>query len=115
MRKSALAVLGVLSLAAGALLGSPAQAGGYDYDDDYDEPSTVVTRKTIIERRVIAPPPRVVREVVVRPPVFYRPRPVVREVVVEHGGFYGPRPVRYGFRGHHHRRWGHHHHHHDDY
>ena len=103
MRKSAFALLGALSLGVGALLGNtPAQAGGYDYDE-YDEgPATVVTRKTIIERRVIAPPPRVVREMVVRPPIFYRPRPVVREVVVERDGFYGPRrfgpgPVRYGY------------------
>ncbi|URD38112.1 hypothetical protein M6G65_06450 [Methylobacterium tardum] len=117
MRQFAMAALAA-ALAAGAILGSaPAQAGGYGYDA-YDAPETVVTRRTVVERRVVVPPREVVREVVaerpvVRPrrivrevveerPVVYRPRPVVREVVVERDGYYGPRrfgprPVGYGY------------------
>ncbi|GAN50852.1 putative extensin [Methylobacterium sp. ME121] len=117
MRQIALAAL-VATLGAGGLLGSTAaQAGGYGYDV-YDAPETVVTRRTVVERQVVAPPREVVREVVVerpivRPrrvvreiveeqPVVYRPRPVVREVVVERDGFYsphrfGPRPVGFGY------------------
>lgn len=105
------------ALGTGGLLGSStAQAGGYGYDA-YDAPETVVTRRTVVERRVVVPPRGIVREVVVerpvvRPrrvvrevveerPVVYRPRPVVREVVVERDGFhsprrFGPRPVGYG-------------------
>lgn len=116
MRQIVLAALAA-ALGTGGLLGSSAaQAGGYGYDA-YNVPETVVTRRTIVERRVVAPPREVVREVVVerpvvRPrrvvrevveerPVVYRPRPVVREVLVEHDGFYGPRrfgprPVGYG-------------------
>ncbi|UMY19838.1 hypothetical protein MMB17_11380 [Methylobacterium organophilum] len=117
MRMIAVAAL-VAAFGTGGLLGSSAaQAGGYGYDA-YDAPETVVTRRTIVERRVVAPPREVVREVVVerpvvRPrrivreiveerPVVYQPRPVVREVVVERDGFYGPRrfglrPVGYGY------------------
>lgn len=116
MRKIALAALAA-AFGSGGLLGSTAaQAGGYGYDV-YDAPETVVTRRTIVERRVVVPPREVVREVVVerpvvRPrrivrevveerPVVFRPRPLVREVVVERDGFYGPRrfgprPVGYG-------------------
>jgi hypothetical protein len=81
----------------------------------------VVTRRTVVERRVVAAPREVIRDViverpVVRPrrvvrvvrevieerPVAYRLRPVVREVVVERDGFhgpgrFGPRPVGYGY------------------
>ncbi len=118
MRKIASAALAA-ALGAGVVLGSTAAyAGGYGYDPD-DGPETVVTRRTVVERRVVAPPREIVREVVVerpvvRPrrivrevveerPVVYRPRPVVREVVVERDGFYGPRrfgprPVGYGYR-----------------
>lgn len=93
MRKTALAAFGALALGAGALLpATAARAGGYGYDG-YEAPETVVTRRTIVERRVIAPPRRVVREVVVERPVVYRPRPVVREVVVERPMVYRPRPV----------------------
>jgi len=117
MKQIALAVLAA-ALGAGALLGTTAaQAGGYGYDA-YDAPETVVTRRTVVERRVVAPPREIVREVIVkrpvaRPrrvvrevieerPVVYRPQPVVREVVVERDGFYGPRrfgprPVGYGY------------------
>lgn len=118
MRKIALAVLGAATLVSGTLLGATSsQASDYGFDA-YDAPRTVVTRRTVVERRVVAPPREVVREVVVerpvvRPrrivrevieerPVVYRPRPVVREVVMERDGFYGPRrfgprPVGYGF------------------
>ncbi|MHB2208623.1 hypothetical protein [Methylobacterium sp. CM6257] len=116
MRQIALAAL-TAALGAGGLLGSTAaQAGGYGYDV-YDAPETLVTRRTVVERRVVAPPREVVREVVVERPVVrprrvvreiveerpvIRPRPVVREVVVERDGFYGPhrfgpRPVGYGY------------------
>lgn len=116
MKKIILVAAGA-ALATGALLGSTAAwAGGYGYEA-YDAPETVVTRRAVVERRVVAPPREVVREVVVerpvvRPrrivrevvegrPVVYRPRPVVREVVVERNGFYaprrfGPRPLGYG-------------------
>lgn len=116
MRKIALAALGA-ALAGGTLLGTTAsRASDYGYDD-YDVPRTVVTRRTVIEHRVVVPPREVVREVVVeRPvvpprrivrevieerPVAYRPRPVAREVVVERDGIYGPRrfgprPAGYG-------------------
>ncbi|ACA16385.1 hypothetical protein M446_1912 [Methylobacterium sp. 4-46] len=105
-------------LGSGVLLGiASAQAMGYGYGE-FDAPETVVTRRTIVERQVVAPPRRVVREVIVerpviRPhrvvrkvvverPVVYRPRRIVREVVVERDGFYGPRrfgprPVGYGY------------------
>ncbi|KMO36278.1 hypothetical protein VQ02_15940 [Methylobacterium variabile] len=118
MRQMALAALAA-ALGAGGLLGSTcARAGGYGYDA-YDAPETVVTRRTVVERRVVIPrrevvrevvverpvvrPRRVVREVIEERPVVYRPRPVVREVVVEQDGFYGPRrfgpsrPVGYGY------------------
>jgi hypothetical protein len=117
MRKIALSALGA-AIAGGTLLGATAsRASDYGYDD-YDAPRTVVTRRTVVERRIVAPPREVVREViverpVVRPrrivrevveerPIVYRPRPVVREVVVERDGFYGPRrfgprPVGYGY------------------
>ncbi|CAO4136639.1 hypothetical protein [Methylorubrum extorquens] len=114
MRKIALAALAAAIGTGGLLGGTAAQAGGYGYD----APDTVVTRRTVVERRIVAPPREVVREVVVeRPvvrsrrivrevveerPVVYRPRPVVREVVVERDGFhgprrFGPRPVGYGY------------------
>ena len=117
MRRIALAALAA-ALVSGGLIGSTtAKAGGYGYDA-YDEPDTVVTRRTVVERRVVVPPRQVVREVVVerpvvRPrrivreiieerPVAYRPRPVVRDVVVEREDFYGPRrfgprPIGYGY------------------
>lgn len=117
MRQIALAALAA-ALGTGGLLGSTAAyPGGYGYDA-YDAPETVATRRTVVERRVVAPPREVVREVVVerslvRPrrivrevveerPIVYRPRPVAREVVVERDGFYGPRrfgprPVGYGY------------------
>jgi hypothetical protein len=117
MRQIALATLAA-ALGAGGFFGTTsAHAGGYGYDA-YDAPETVVTRRTVVERRVVVPPREVVREVVVeRPvvtprrivrevieerPVLYRPRPVVRDVVVERDGFYGPhrfgpRPVGYGY------------------
>lgn len=117
MRQIALAALAA-ALVSGGLIGSTsAKAGGYGYDA-YDAPETVVTRRTVVERRIVAPPREVVREVVVerpvaRPrrivrevieerPVAYRPRPMVREVVVEREGFYGPRrfgprPVGFGY------------------
>jgi hypothetical protein len=91
MRKIALATVGTLVLAAGALLGATSsRAGDYGYDVD-DGPATVVTRRTVVERRVVAPPRRVVREVVVERPVV-RPRTVVREVVVERAPAYRPHP-----------------------
>jgi hypothetical protein len=117
MKQIALAALAA-SLGVGGLLGSTtAHAGGYGYEA-YDAPETVVTRRTVVERRVVVPPREVVREVVVErpvvrprrivreiveePPVVYRPRPVVRDVVVERDGYYGPRrfgprPVGYGY------------------
>ncbi|WP_407530399.1 hypothetical protein [Methylobacterium oryzisoli] len=117
MRKTAFATLGVV-LTSGMLLGATSsQASDYGYDG-YDAPPTVVTRRTVVERRVVVPPReivrevvverpvirprRVVREIVVERPVVYRPRPVVREVVVERDGVYGPhrfgpRPVGYGY------------------
>ena len=116
MRKIAVAALGA-ALAGGMFLSAtPSQAYDYGYDG-YDAPRTVVTRRTVVERQVVAPPREIVREVVVerpvvRPrrivrevveerPVAYRPRTVVREVVVERDGFHGPRrfgpgPVGYG-------------------
>lgn len=118
MRQIAWAGLAAAGLVSGTLLGpSAARAADYGYDA-YEAPETVVTRRTIVERRIVVPPREVVREVVVErpvvpprrivrevieePPVVYRPRPVVREVVVEQDGFYGPRrfgprPVGYGY------------------
>jgi hypothetical protein len=117
MRKIAFAILGAAAVASGTLLGTTSQASDYGYDA-YDAPRAVVTRRTVVERRVVAPPREVVREVIVerpgvRPrrivreiveerPVVYRPRPVVREVVVERDGFhgphrFGPHPVGYGY------------------
>ncbi len=117
MMKIALATLAAALGTGGLLGGTAAQAGGYGYDA-YDAPETVVTRRTVVERRVVAPPREVVREVVVeRPvvrsrrvvreiveerPVVYRIRPAVREVVVERNSFhgprrFGPRPVGYGY------------------
>lgn len=118
MRKIALAVLGAATLAGGSLLGATSsRASDYGYDA-YDEPATVVTRRTVVERRVVvpqrevvreviverplAPPRRIVREVIEERPVAYRPHPVVREVIVEREGFhgprrFGPRPVGYGY------------------
>jgi hypothetical protein len=118
MRKIAFAVLGAAALASGTVLGTTSsQALGYGYDAD-DAPGTVVTRRTVVERRVVAVPREVIREVIVERPVVrsrrvvrevieerpaaYRLRPVVREVVVERDGFhgpgrFGPRPVGYGY------------------
>ncbi|ACA20000.1 hypothetical protein M446_5710 [Methylobacterium sp. 4-46] len=105
MKTLVLTSLGALALGAGALLGSSSARAMGDGYDAFDVPRTVVTRRTIVERRVIAPPPRVVREVVVERPVI-RPRPVLREVVVERPVVYRPRPVvdevvveRYGAYG----------------
>ncbi len=117
MRQIALATLAT-ALGAGGFFGATsAHAGGYGYDA-YDAPERDVTRRTVVERRVVVPPREVVREVVVeRPvatsrrivrevieerPVVYRPRPVVRDVVVERDGLYGPRrfeprPAGYGY------------------
>lgn len=117
MRKFARAALGASILATGSVLGATAsRASDYGYDE-YDAPRTLVTRRTVIERRVVIPPREVVREVVVeRPvvplrrivrevieerPVVYRPRPVVRDVLVERDGYdrphrFGSRPVGYG-------------------
>ena len=113
MRNIALGVLGAFALGV-ALVGTaaPSRAAGYGYGD-YDEPTTVITRRTTVERRVVRPRP-VIHEVVVERPVIYRPRPIVREVIVERpveyyrprplyreefverDGFYGPRPFRRG-------------------
>ena len=92
MKTLALGVLSAVALGA-ALIGTaaPACATGYGYDD-YDDATTVITRRTTIERRVIRPRP-VVREVVIERPVIYRPRPIVREVIVERPVVYRPRPV----------------------
>jgi hypothetical protein len=117
MRQIALAGLAAAGLISGAFLGpSSARAADYGYDA-YDEPETVVTRRTVVERRVVVPPRDTVREVIVErpvvpprrfvrevieePPVVYRPRPAVRDVVVEREVVYGPRrfgprPVGYG-------------------
>lgn len=119
MRQIVLAGLTAVVLGAGGLLNAPsAQASSYGYGA-YDAPEVVVTRRTVVERRVVAPPREVVREVVierpvVRPrrivreiveerPVVYRPRPVIREVVMERDGFhaprrFGPHPIGYGYR-----------------
>jgi hypothetical protein len=113
MKNIALGVLSALALGA-AVVGTaaPARAGGYGFDA-YDEPTTVITRRTTVERRIVRPRPIVHREVVIERPVIYRPRPIVREVVVERpvvyrprrffreefverDGFYGPRPFRRG-------------------
>lgn len=118
MRRIAAIAVGAAALgSAGLLATTSAEATGYGYDG-YDAPETVVTRRTVVERRVVFPPREVVREViverpVVRPrrilreivevrPVAYRPRPIVREVIVERDGFHGPRrfsprPVGYGY------------------
>ena len=92
MKTLALGVLSAVALGA-VLIGAaaPARATGYGYDD-YDDSTTVITRRTTIERRVIRPRP-VTREVVIERPVIYRPRPVVREVVVERPVVYTPRPI----------------------
>jgi hypothetical protein len=119
MRLSALGAISALTL--GACLGAgsvTAQAADFGYGG-YDEPETVVTRRTVVEQRVVQPqrivreeiierppvyvPRRVVREVIEERPVVYRPRPVIRDVVVDRERFYdhrpyGPRPV--GFRHH---------------
>ncbi|CAO4136351.1 hypothetical protein [Methylorubrum extorquens] len=64
MRKIALAAVAA-ALGTGGLLGSStAQAGGYGYAV-YDAPEAVVTRCTVVERRVVVPPREIVREVVV--------------------------------------------------
>jgi len=82
MSKIALAALSAALLGAGGLLSATsAQATGYGYHA-YEAPETVVTRRTIVERRLVAPPREVVREVIVERPVV-RPRPVVREVIEE--------------------------------
>jgi hypothetical protein len=118
MKTLARSALNAAVLGTGVLLGiTSAQAMGYGYDE-VDAPETVVERRTIVERQVIAPPRqavrevvverpvirprRVVREVVVERPVVYRPRRVVREVVVEQDDFYrprrfGPQSVGYGY------------------
>lgn len=117
MRLFALGALSALTLGACLSVGSvTAQAGDYGYGG-YDEPATVVTRRTVVERQVVRPqrfvreeiierppvyaPRRVVREVIEERPAVYRPRPVVREVIVDRARVYdhrpyGPRPV--GFR-----------------
>lgn len=93
-------LLGVVTLSVGLTgIAAPARAGSFDYDA-YDAPEMVVTKRTVVERRVVVPPREVVREVVVERPVVH-PRRVVREVVIERDGFheprrFGPRPV--GFR-----------------
>jgi len=117
MRQIARAGLAAAGLLSGVFLGlSSARAADYGYDA-YDAPETVVTRRTVVERRVVLPPREIVREVVVErpllpprrfvrevieaPPVVYRPRPVVREVVVEREGYDGPRrfgPPHFGPR-----------------
>ena len=96
MKHLALGVFSAVALGA-ALLGTaaPARATGYGYDD-YDDSTTVITRRTTIERRVIRPRPVVHEEVVVERPIIYRPRPVVRQVVVERPVVYRPRPVYRG-------------------
>ena len=94
MKRIALAALGALTLGAGFLgLAAPAQAGGYGYgyDDGYDAPETVITRRTIVERPIVVQPRPIVREVVVERPIVVRPRPVVREVIVERPVVYRPR------------------------
>jgi hypothetical protein len=109
-------LLGVVTLSVGLTgIAAPARAGSFDYDA-YDAPEMVVTKRTVVERRVVVPPREVVREVVVERPVVrprrivrevvverpvVHPRRVVREVVIERDGFheprrFGPRPV--GFR-----------------
>ncbi len=102
MRRIAFAVIGA-ALAGGALGAAGAQASEYGYDV-YDGPRTVVTRRTVIERRVVVPPREVMREVVIERPVV-PPRRVVREIIVERDGFdgprrFGPRPVGYSYRPH---------------
>ncbi len=91
MRKIALGGITALALGA-ALSGTPTAAHATGYGYDYDEPTTVITRRTVIERRVVRPRP-VVREIVVERPIVYRPRPIIREVVVERPVVYRPRPV----------------------
>lgn len=117
MRVSALSAVAATALGCCLCAGAmPAQAADYGYGG-YDEPGTVVTRRTVVEQRVIRPqrfvreeiierppvyvPRRVVRQVIEEEPVLYRPRPVAREVVIERDYVhdrrpYGPRPV--GFR-----------------
>ena len=92
MKNPALGVLSAVTLGV-ALMGTaaPARATVYGYDD-YDDSTTVITRRTTIERRVVRPR-SVIREVVIERPVIYRPRPIVREVVVERPVVYRPRPV----------------------
>ena len=115
MKNLALGVLSAVALGA-ALVGTaaPARAADLGYDA-YDEPTTVITRRTTVERRIVRPRPVVhevvierpviyrprpiVREVIVERPVVYRPRPVFREAFVERDGFYGPRPFRRGLGG----------------
>ena len=107
MRNIVLGVVSALALGV-ALVGAAAPARATDLGySDYDEPTTVITRRTTVEREVVRPRP-VVREVVIERPVIYRPRPVVREVFVDRPVVYGPRPnyreqfvERDGFYGRH--------------
>ena len=80
MRLLALGALSALTLGACLSVGSvTAQAGDYGYGG-YDEPATVVTRRTVVERQVVRPQRFVREEIIERPPV-YAPRRVVREVI----------------------------------
>lgn len=94
-----------LALAAGLSGGSTAAlAGDYGYHDV--EETTVVTRRTVVDRPVmeserilreevlerplVPPHRRVVREFVEERPLIRVPRPVAREVVVERRVYDGP-------------------------
>lgn len=113
MRGSAFGAIAALALV-GMGLSTGAHAADYGYGG-YAEPEEIVTRRTVVERRVVRPerfvreeiverpvvyaPRRIVREFVEERPVLYPPRPVVRQVYIERGGFYGPRPVGFGNGG----------------
>jgi len=115
MKGSVLGAISALALGLGLSGGATgAYAADFGYDG-YDESETVVTRKTVVERRIVRPerfvreeiverpvvyaPRRIVREFVEERPVIVRPRPVVRQVFIERDGFYGPRPARFGYGG----------------
>ncbi len=92
MRNIVLGVVSAFALGA-ALVGATAPARATDLGyDDYDEPTTVITRRTTVERQIVRPRP-VVHEVVIERPVIYQPRPIVQEVVVERPVVYRPRPI----------------------
>ncbi len=92
MRNIVLGVVSTFALGV-ALVGATAPARATDLGyDDYDEPTTVITRRTTVEREIVRPRP-VVHEVVIERPVIYRPRPIVREVFVDRPVVYGPRPI----------------------